>query len=179
MLSKVYIRPLERTDLQRTHKWINEPEIGELMGCLPMNAHQQEKWFENTIDNRSKFIFAICTQSDGEHVGNVGLSNIDYINRNAMLSIFIADPKHRSKGYGFQSILLALTFAYYRLSLNKVYLKTSDYLVEAIKFYRKIGFVEEGVLRRHEYKQGRFIDKHLFSMLRDEFDAQYKEMVLS
>jgi len=171
----VCLRVLEHADLSKTHEWINTPEINELMGCLPVNKNQQERWFNETIDNRTKIIFAICEKETSEHIGNVGLSNIDYINRNAMISIFIAESKNRSKGAGFHSMLQVMKFAFHRLNMNKVYLKTSDYLVDAISFYKGMGFNEEGILRRHEYKKGRFVDKHLFSMLRDEYEERYGE----
>lgn len=171
---KVYLRVLEFSDLQKTHQWMNEPELNELMGCMPFNARQQEKWFDATIDNKTKFIFAICRTLDDEHIGNIGLNPVDYVNSNAMLSIFIADNKKRSQGMGFEAIIQALEFSFHRLNLHKVFLKTSDHLAAAIAFYKKVGFVEEGLLREHEFKGGKFINKRLLSILRSEFDERYE-----
>lgn len=175
MERKVYLRVLEFKDLQKTHLWMNEPELSELMGCMPFNAHQQEKWFDTTIDNRTKFIFAICKTVDDEHIGNIGLNPVDFINSNAMLSIFIADKKERSQGMGFEAIKLALKFSFHRLNMHKVFLKTSDHLAAAITFYKRVGFVEEGLLREHEFKGGKFINKMLLSILRSEFDERYEK----
>ena len=169
----VYLRILEETDILRTQQWINDPELNELMGYLPITRRQQEQWYETTVGSTRKFVFAVCTQEDDEHIGNVSLGNIDYINSNGMLAVFLAAPEKRSRGFGTEAVLLLLEFAFRRLNLHSVYLKTSDYLTDAIRFYSKIGFVQEGVLRQHEYKQGRFVDKLLFSMLRSEFEGKY------
>lgn len=166
---QVYLRIIEESDIERTHKWINDPEINEIMGYLPMTLKQQEQWFKTTVGNSAKYVFAICLKETDEHIGNVGLGNIDYINRNAMFSIFIADNKFRGRGIGREATTLVLDFAFRRLNLHKVFLKTSDYLSDAVQLYKKIGFVEEGRFREHEFKSGRYVDKIIFAMLVSEY----------
>ena len=173
--SSVFLRILEADDVARTHRWINDPELNEIMGYLPISLRQQQSWFETTINNPQKFIFAICLQQTGEHIGNVALGRIDYLDANAMFSIFIADQAEHGKGYGSEATYLALKFGFDRLNLHKIHLKTSDYLLSAIRFYEGFGFSREGILREHEFKQGRFVDKILFSMLRSEFVEKYGE----
>lgn len=172
--ASVYIRIIESSDIPRTHEWINDIEISEIMGYLPITLEHQENWYRSTVGNDKKFIFAICDQSDDSHIGNVGLGNIDYINRTAMLSIFIGDKERRGKGIGPQATILALDFAFFRLNLHKVFLKTSDYLKDAISMYTKIGFVKEGELRQHEFKSGRYVNKLIFGMLYEEYVARYR-----
>lgn len=165
----IYLRPIEEGDLKRLHEWLLDPVIGEIMGYLPFSFRQQQDWFKTTLNTDRKFVFAICRVSDDQHIGNCGLGNIDYINRNAMFSIFLYDKSDRGRGAGSEATRLTLEFAFRRLNLHKVFLKTSDYLVEAIEMYKKCGFKEEGRLREHEFKQGRYVDKLMFGILRDEF----------
>ena len=124
---RVYLRLIEESDLERTHRWINDPEIGEIMGYLPLTMEKQRQWFKTTVDTQCKFIFAICLIENDHHIGNVGLGRIDYIDRNAIFSIFIYSREHRGKGYGIEASKLALDFAFRRLNLHKVYLKASSF----------------------------------------------------
>jgi RimJ/RimL family protein N-acetyltransferase len=166
---QVYLRIIEESDIERTHKWINDPEINEIMGYLPVTLKQQEQWFKTTVGNSAKYVFAICLNETDEHIGNVGLGNIDYINRNAMFSIFIAENKFRGRGIGKEATKLALDFAFYRLNMHKVYLKVSDYLVDAVNLYKSAGFQEEGRFREHEFKSGKYIDKLFLSIFCSEY----------
>lgn len=166
---RVYLRLIEDADLERTYRWINDPEISEIMGYLPLSMAKQRRWLENAQDSEAKYIFAICLDEGDIHIGNVGLGNIDFVNRNAALSIFIYAPEHRAQGYGSEATRLAVEFAFNRLNLHKVHLKASDFSTEALQMYRNLGFVEEGRLRQHEFKRGRYVDKVLFGLLRDEF----------
>jgi RimJ/RimL family protein N-acetyltransferase len=77
-----YIRTIEKNDIPLTQKWINDPDISEIMGYLPvMSLENQLDWFDNIKNDKSRFIFAICLNENHEHIGNVGLGNINYIHR--------------------------------------------------------------------------------------------------
>lgn len=166
----VYLRILEESDIPLTTKWVNDQEIGEIMGYLPVKSlAAQLQWYKGVMNDTSRYIFAVCDKNTDEHIGNVGLGNIDYVHRHAMFNIFLVKRENRSKGIGTEVTKLLLDFAFFRLNLNKVYLRTSARFIEANKMYQKIGFVQEGVLRQHYYTNGVYEDKILYSILKDEY----------
>jgi len=167
--NNIYIRILEREDMKKIYKWFNDEEIGDIMGYLPVfRIENQLKYYENSLDDKARFVFAICTHND-EHIGNVGLGKINYVSRNCMLNIFIADHKNRNKGFGSEAIKLVLRFAFNKLNMHKVYLQTSDRFEGAVHMYERLGFYKEGVMRDHYYSNGRYDDKIIFSILKNEF----------
>jgi RimJ/RimL family protein N-acetyltransferase len=169
---QVYIRILEKSDILTTQKWLNDPVISDIMGYLPvLTLENQLSWFDSIKNDKSRFIFAICTKSENVHIGNVGLGNIDYVHRHCMFNIFITDSKDRSIGIGTEATRLALDFAFNRLNMNKVHLRTSDRFKEANKLYLKLGFKKEGVLREHYYTNGKYEDKILYSILKREYES--------
>ena len=85
------------------------------------------------------------------------------------MNIFIYDPNYRGKGIGSEASKLILDFAFKRLNLNKVYLQTSERFEGAINMYKKIGFIKDGILRQHYYSNGRYEDKIIFSILKEEY----------
>lgn len=167
---KIFLRILEKEDIVKTQKWISDPEISEIMGYLPtFSLSNQYEWFEKVTNSKDRFIFAICLKKTNKHIGNVGLGNIDYIHRHAMLNIFIADRKNRHKGFGTETVKLILEFAFKRLNLNKVYLRTSVRFKEANSLYTKLGFKNDGLLREHYYTNGKYEDKIIYSILKREY----------
>lgn len=166
----IYIRILEETDIPTTTKWMNDVEISDIMGYLPtFNLYQQLEWFRRIGSDNTRYIFAICNSADNEHIGNVGLGNIDYISRHCMFNIFIYNLKDRHRGIGVEATELALEFAFNKLNMNKVYLRTSEKFAGAIRLYEKLGFIKEGVMRQHYYSNGEYQDKIMYSMLKSEF----------
>ena len=168
--NSIYIRILEKSDIETTQKWINDPEISKIMGYLPVLSYENQlDWFDKIKNDKSRFIFAICLNENDKHIGNIGLGNIDYINRHCMLNIFIYCKEDRSKGIGSDATKLVLDFAFSRLNMNKVYLQTSNEYIEAIKMYEKIGFKRDGKLRQHAFYDGCYHDKIVFSILKSEY----------
>lgn len=167
---KIYLRILEESDIPLTTKWINDPQISDIMGYLPVKSlYSQLQWYRNSLQKDDRYVFAIIDLKTHEHIGNVGLGNIDYVHRHCMFSIFIAEEANRSKGIGTEATHLILKFAFEKLNMNKVYLRTSERFVEAINMYLKLGFVKEGVMREHYYTNGIYEDKIIYSLLKSEY----------
>ncbi|WP_161555226.1 GNAT family N-acetyltransferase [Dokdonia sinensis] len=167
---KVYLRILEKTDIHLTQKWINDSVISEIMGYLPvLSFENQLEWYDSIKNDKTRYVFAICRIDNDKHIGNVGLGNIDYINRHCMFNIFIATNDNRSGGMGSESTRLILNFAFERLNLNKVFLQTSERFLQANKMYLKLGFQIDGVLREHYYSNRSYENKLVYSILKREF----------
>ncbi|HRF80851.1 MAG TPA: GNAT family protein [Flavobacteriales bacterium] len=169
---RIHLRILARTDIPKTTAWINSDRISDIMGYLPvMSLEQQYEWYDRLKNDRTRYIFAICRNDDDVHIGNVALGNVDMVNRHGMFSIFLAEGSDRSKGLGTEATRLLLGFAFDRLNLNKVYLRTSVRFEQAIRMYEKLGFKHEGTMRDHSYSNGVYEEKLIYSILRSEFDT--------
>lgn len=169
----IYLRILEETDIPLTTKWINDPEISEIMGYLPVKPlASQEQWYKSIANDNSRYIFAVCDKLTNEHIGNVGLGNIDYVHRHCMFNIFLVKRENRSRGIGTEATRLLLNFAFGKLNMNKVHLRTSARFIEANKMYLRLGFVNEGVMRQHYYTNGAYEDKIIYSILKSEYESK-------
>ena len=164
---KIYIRRLEKTDLDRTWLWLNKPEIFQRIGVLaPISKTRQEAWFEQMDKQNDKFVFAICQSPGDEHIGNLSLDNIDHRHRTARFSIFIAESGKRGGGLGTRAIRLLLEYAFDFLNLNRVWCKVTDDDEKLPAFYEKLGFQIEGKLRQHEFIDGKYVDNIILGILR-------------
>jgi len=166
----IYLRKLESTDLDRTWGWINDPGIYLKIGSqVPVSKSAQARWFDTVDQSSDKIIFAICIKEGGIHVGNVSLDSVETRHRSARLSIFIGDAQQRGKSIGSRSIKLLADYAFNFLNLNKVWCKMTAGDDQVVHFYENLGFKQEGILRRHEFIDGQYLDKIVFGLLRDEF----------
>lgn len=164
----VHLRPLEPTDLERTLRWVNEPEIYVLMGVFgPRTSLAQQRWYEEVSVSRTNLVFAVCLQEDGEHIGNASLFDVDFRNRNAGLTVALPDEAHQGRGLGREAVGLLCRYGFDYLNLHRIYCKTDS--LHAGKMYERLGFVCEGVLRQQTFSFGEFVDKVVYGVLRDEF----------
>jgi RimJ/RimL family protein N-acetyltransferase len=165
---RVYLRKLEGTDLDRTWEWMQRPDVFLKIGVhVPISKSQQHVWFESVDRAADKVVFAVCLHDGDAHVGNVSLDTIDPRHRNARLSIFIADQTDRGKGLGGSAMRLLARYAFDFLNLEKIWCKTDSDDEKVTRFYEKLGFVREGLLRRHEFIDGQYRDKALLALFRE------------
>lgn len=93
--------------------------------------------------------------------------NIDYRIRKAEYAIMIADKSARGKGYGEMCTDFMLDFGFNQLNLNRIELSLLSTNVVAHKLYMKKGFVQEGLLKQAQFKNGNYIDVILMAKFKD------------
>ncbi|MDU7477465.1 MAG: GNAT family protein, partial [Paenibacillus macerans] len=72
-------------------------------------------------------------------------------------------------GYGREAIELMKRFVFERLNLNRLELEVLDFNERAYRCYLGCGFKEEGRLRQKEFKNGKYSDLIIMSVLVEEF----------
>ena len=168
---RVYLRPLELEDLERLVRWFTNPEVTQyLLGPRwPLNRLREEEWLRNLYRSNRDLVFALCLRENDRHIGNCGLHRISWIDRFAELGIAIGEPEYWGKGYGTEAAGLLLDYAFRVLNLNRVELHVFATNERAIRSYRKLGFQEEGRLRKRRYVRGTYVDEIVMSVLREEW----------
>lgn len=176
--AKVFLRPLEESDLPAMLKWRNDPEVGKyvLPGVpFPMPMAKEKEWLRDLQNDAARKIFAICDQATKKQIGSVGISNISQRDHAGFFSILIGEKDYWGHGYGTEAIVLFLGYCFRILNLRRIVLEVYAYNERAIKCYEKVGFVKEGLARRSVYKDGKYVDEYWMAMFQDDYLARYPE----
>ncbi|CRK80851.1 acetyltransferase [Neobacillus massiliamazoniensis] len=62
-----------------------------------------------------------------------------------------------------------LDYGFNQLGLNKIWLRLEVDNEKAIKSYKRIGYIEEGILRQDRLRKGVFVDRLRMSILKEEY----------
>jgi len=111
-----------------------------------------------------------CCSTGDQLIGSISIHNIDHLNRNAFLGIFIGDEEHRGKGYGAEAVRLLLEYSFKSLNLHNIMLTVHADNFAAIACYKKFGFQEVGRLPEWVYKNGKYVDKLYMGIKRADYD---------
>ena len=135
----------------------------------PISMSAQNDWYQAQRRNSAEINFAAVLH-DGTLIGTISLVDLDFRNRNAELGrVLIGVAEHRGKGYGHEMASLVIEYAFDHLNLHKVFCEVLTANEAASKLYRRLGFVDEGVLRQHVYKSGDYRDVTLLALFRKTF----------
>ncbi|HUF52452.1 MAG TPA: GNAT family protein [Dehalococcoidia bacterium] len=169
----VRLRAIELDDAERAYRWMNDREVTRyLMARYPMSRETEKEWVQNASKplDYTGVRLAIETK-DGVHIGNCGLHRGRVEDRNAELGIGICEKEYWGRGFGTDTMMTLVRFAFEQMNLNKVTLGVFEFNERGHNTYRKVGFVEEGRAREDVYQDGRYWDVIRMSILRREFEA--------
>jgi len=173
---RVRLRGVEREDIPLFVQWLNDPEVIENLSLyLPISTADETRWFEKLADRppeEKPLAIEVKTEQGWRLVGNSSFHNIEWPNRAAEIGIFIGDKSLWDQGYGTETVRLLLRHGFETLNLNRIFLRVHEPNTRAARAYEKAGFVREGCMRQAVFKDGRYQDVLLMSVLRSEWDSR-------
>ena len=182
---KVYLDTFGEFDSKIVREWRNDFSIWKWCrqnDLIPWENHKS--WIESIGQNPSIKMYAVRAKGpldsgdpvvpwasdDIDHmVGVVGLTSIDMLSRRAEFSCYTA-PRAQKQGYAKAALKTLFSHGFSNLGLNNIWGETFDGN-PAAKLFESIGMKLEGTRRAFYFKKGQFIDAHLYSLLRSEWDG--------
>ncbi len=171
MGKKVILRAIEEEDLPALHKWSNLPEIWYNLGGwhFPSSMASMQSWFESLQSDQLNQRFAIEAPDIGL-IGTANLVNIDWKNRNAFHGMMLGDKDLRGKGFGVDTIMAIMRYAFEELQLERLDTTIIEYNTISINVYcKKCGWKEEGRRRNWYFRKNRYWDKFIVGIMRQEY----------
>lgn len=167
------LRAITKADLPHYVEWLNDPEVTRhLLWYRSLNIDDENDWYETQRKAPDTFNFAIEITATHKHIGSISLHVQNQLDQVAELGIVIGDKTEWGKGYCQEAIQLILTYGFFTLNLNRIYLRVYENNIGGKKCYERSGFIMEGKLREAGFSDGRFIDHYIMSVLRRDFQSQ-------
>lgn len=149
MLELKYTK-LDRSHLPHRMKWLNDAEVNRYLGHQVRNGTDEAfhtNWFDEYEKDDSREIFLIL---DGDKpIGQIGLLDINLFDKNASLYILIGEKDYWHKGIGAEAMKFILNYGFEELGLHKIWLEVHAKNENAIKLYKKFGFIQEGYFKEN------------------------------
>lgn len=169
---RVYLRPNEPADADNYVRWLNDEAVRQWVTFhLPMTEKAEREFLDTVATKPDRVAFALVLKDGDRHIGAVGLHELRWKDRAAVLGIIIGEQDCWGQGYGTEATRLLLRYAFTTLNLNRVELGVFAFNERAVRTYEKCGFVREGVRRQWAFINGRYIDELVYSVLANEYFA--------
>ncbi len=168
---KVTLRAIEEEDLPQLHIWANDRGIWYMLGGwhFPSSMEYQKKWFSSLQSDSLNQRFAVVVPHTGL-VGTANLVEIDWKNNHAFHGIMLGDIDMRGKGYGTDTIMAIMRYAFEELHFERLDSSIIEYNSVSLNVYcKKCGWKEEGRLRRWYFRKNNYWDKILIGVTRDDY----------
>ena len=149
----------ERERLGRWLPWVEETRTEADSARFIADATEERQ-------RRRSLVLGIFV--DGALVGTVGLHYIEWFERSAELGYWIASHAE-GRGYVSRAARGVFGLAFGTAGLNRLVIRCAVDNERSRQVAERLGFRCEGLLREAHWVGGRFVDQHLFALLRREF----------
>ena len=148
----ILIRPLEIRDIELLRQWRNDEKISTYLAPIPyISVEMQKNWFDRYLLDKDNITFVIEeNQLLKRVVGSISIYGFQE-DQAEIGKIVIGDEEAHGKQVGYRALLLALSYGYKFLRINKFLLNVHEDNVAARTIYQKVGFK---IVGQHLFMKG-------------------------
>lgn len=168
------IRPLLESDLRMVLQWRNSERV------------RANSFSEDKIEWDSHYAWFCRLQTDSAHryyivefgekpIGVVYFRNIDGTNKKCEWGLYLGETT-APRGSGTIMGALGLSTAFGHLGVRKICAEVLAFNMPSVRLHERLGFLQEGCLSRHVWKNGKFEDVLLYSIFSEDWAAQQEGM---
>jgi len=168
IVNKVEFRAIEEYDLELLMNYRNKLK-SVFRQYKTLNKKNQEQWFKFINESDSVEMFGIMINGNEHLSGVCGLCYISWVNRTAEVSFFIGDAFYKGGEAEEIAVKMLIDKAFNEFNLNRLWIETYAHNTTNQVLFKKCGFVQEGILRDHVYKDGKYRDSYISGLLKKEW----------
>jgi diamine N-acetyltransferase len=163
------IKPVEEADLEALMNLRWDADVMEHLLHEPIGMQHQRQWFQNPMKD---VVLSIFLKEEGKLrlIGTTGLYKINMLHQHAVLKLRIT-PDVQGRGLGYKIFIMILDYAFDYMNIRKILSDNFSANKQIGAMKTKLGFVKEGVLRKHYYHKGEFRDAEVYNLLKEDYKA--------
>ncbi|MEU2207604.1 GNAT family N-acetyltransferase [Streptomyces hygroscopicus] len=171
--ARLELRELTMEDVDAVLAIYGSPEATEHLSFEPRTREQvghivARSIASATAEPRSEYALALVERGTNRLIG-FGRLAMDPHQQRAATFGFALRPDAWGVGYGIEAVRLLLGLGFDELGLHRIWGARSPLNEASARTMRAAGMVEEGTIRGHIEKAGRWRDSVVHSMLEDEW----------
>ncbi len=168
------LRKPEKEDMPIMIEWLSDEVFLKNLFGSPLDSEKNrfnkvhDFLNQNAKDFSSNMTLLVVDNKTEVPVGILLFNNINWKHRNVELNTAIGESKYRRAFYSIDLYILGLMYGFFELNLHKVFGYTHATNENAIKM-NSFGGKVNGMLRKHIYKDGQYVDVVTYSIIKSEF----------
>lgn len=169
------LRPVNSLDEERIYEWRNQDRIHRNMYTDHLISREEHhQWFKKTLKDDSKIY--LISQHKQCPIGLIYFMGIDSKNLKCEWGFYLGDEKS-PRGSGSVMEFMALDYAFDELKNRKLCCEVFIFNQPVIKMHKRFGFEEEGILKKHIFKNNEYQDIVLLALFQEQW-KQRRDSIL-
>ncbi len=160
----------------RYFEWLRDLDvvtsIYRLEYLMPIQFQEVEKYVHVLLSSKKDCFFAIYRKDTNEFIGTQRIGHIDWRAGIGDIGVLIGDKSAWGKGFATQAVSVACKYAFSTLSLRRLTGGTPETNTAMAECFKRIGFQQEGKLRKHLLINGEYCDHILYGLMKEDYQRE-------
>ena len=164
------LKDIEEKDLDLILQWRNQEQIRKVMFYSDIiTTEQHYNWYKNLL--KSYVSISKIFYFDDKPYGPLNVNQINQLYNTCEWGFYIGELS-APRGMGTILGYTSLNYIFNELHVGKICGEVIASNEQSRIFHEKLGFKNEGILREHIFKENDYMDIHLYSILKREWEVQ-------
>lgn len=161
-------------DAQALFDLNQQEEVMKYYGTAPYTkfeeAENEIKWFLSLEEEGVGVRWVIAERQSDQYIGDIGLFHYQEMHNRVEIG-FKLNQHHWNRGIMSECIRQTLTYGFDVRKYNRIEALADVRNTGCHQALLKNGFLLEGLLREYEFEYGHYVDLHMYSKLKREYQA--------
>jgi RimJ/RimL family protein N-acetyltransferase len=144
--TNLVFKKLSKTHLSLAYvDWLNDPDVNAYLETRGNYSIEMLEEYLDKQERRNILFWAIHLKDSCRHIGNIKIDPINYEDNSGEYGILLGDKTNWGKGYAKEASLAIINYCFKEVKLSKITLGVIENNINAVRLYKKIGFVIDEV----------------------------------
>lgn len=177
----VTLRPIKESDIPRLWK-VTSPDTFAHMVHHIQSYEEFENWmadgYEQMEATDQVITFVVADSKTDELRGSTRIYSIDYVNKTCEIGSTFYGKQFQRTHVNTTAKLLLLQYAFEKLGMMRVQIKTDENNVASQRAIERLGAVKEGILRKERIRStGKPRNAVVYSIIDEEWPVIYSNLI--
>lgn len=169
---RLVLREIQETDLDQTYEIFSSIEVAQFSSHSPVEskdtiANGIKRW-KQEYNDKTQVRWGIARRDDNVIIGTCCLGDFDEDAKRCEIGYHLA-YKEWNKGFMTEALKAMICYAFEESDTHRIEAFVTPGNDASKTVLKKLGFVEEGLLRERDFFKGQYQDGIVFGMLRRDF----------
>lgn len=172
-LGKIKLRKFFPDDVDAVFKGLSDPLViahYDVSYSSLGATDEQMRWFDQIFSEKSGIWWAIADRQNNSVVGACGFNAWSRLHRSVDLGYWLM-PEHWRQGILSEALPTIIRYAFREMGIHRLHADVDTENLASCALLRKLGFHLDGTQRDVEYKEGKFVSVHQYSLLASDGSA--------
>ncbi|MFQ5832455.1 MAG: GNAT family N-acetyltransferase [Candidatus Thorarchaeota archaeon] len=161
--SHVNLTVMEKEDLPLYLEWMNSPEV--IGDFVPFSLHSKSELEKKYEARGPEDGWYFIEEKDGTRIGVV----IHFLSGTCFEIGYFVIPSKRRKGHCTEAIKMIVDYLFHSREIVRIQACVDVRNLASKKVLQKVGFKQEGTIRKAGFVWGEWSDRFLYSIIREDW----------